>query len=152
MSALNLSVSTGEISVTATPKTFLTLKAPANQRLKIRGLKFFGKSAVATDVPVKVELGLITTNGQTATATAITPPPIDGDLAETPQGSYFKNYGTEPTTYGTILDTLEVSPQTFLVLYFPEGQEIILKGGQELGLRLTATSTEVMSITAMVEE
>jgi hypothetical protein len=39
MAALNLQVSPGEISVTSTAKTFLTLKAASNQRVKLKGFE-----------------------------------------------------------------------------------------------------------------
>jgi hypothetical protein len=152
MADLNLQINAGEISVTSTPKTVLTLKAPATQRLKIKGFEVCGKGTSNTDTPVKVELGLITSDGQTGTATAVTPNPLDGDLSETPQGTYFKNYGTEPNTYGNILRTWEVHPQTGLFLYFPLHDEIKLKGGQELGVRLTSNQAETMSLVAIVEE
>src|SRR5205823_2986459 len=105
-------------SVTSTAKTFLTMKAPTNQRLKVKGFEICGKGTSNTDTPVKVELGLITTDGQTGTATAVTAVPLDGDVTSgTPTGTYYKNYGTEPTTYGSILRTWEIHPQTGLFLY-----------------------------------
>jgi hypothetical protein len=152
MADLVLNVPAGEVSVTSTAKTFLTMKAPANQRLKIKGIEIFGKGISNTDTPVKVELGIITTDGETGTATAVTAVPNDNDLGETPQGTYYKNYGTEPTTYGNILKTWEIQPQTGLVFYFPVGSEIKLKGGTELGIRLTSNQNETMSLTAVVEE
>lgn len=152
MSALNLQVQTGEISVTSTPKTWLTIKAPANQRVKIKGWGIFGKGTSNTDTPVKVEIALITTDGETGTATAVTPVPNDGDMGETPQSTCFKSYGTEPTTYGAIMRTLEVHPQTGLVEYLPLHDEIVLKGGTELGFRLTSNQNEPMSLNVFIEE
>lgn len=152
MADLNLSVPTGDISVTSTPKTWLTIKAPANQRVKIKGVEIFGKGTTNSDTPVKVELGLITTDGQTGTATSVTPLAQDGDMAETAQTVCFKSYGTEPTTYGSILRTWAVHPQTGLVVYFPLHDEIKLKGGQELGFRLTANQTEPMDMNVIIEE
>jgi hypothetical protein len=152
MADLNLNVTAGEISVTSTPKTFLTLKAPTNQRIRIKGIEVFGKGTANTDTPVKLEIGNITTDGETGTATAVTPVPLDGDEAETPQGTYYKNYGTEPTTYGTIMRTWEIHPQTGLVVYFPMHDEIKLAGGKEIGLRLTSNQNETMSLNVIVEE
>jgi hypothetical protein len=152
MADLNLQINAGEVAVTNVAKTFLTMKAPTNQRIKIKGFEICGKGTSNTDTPVKVELGLITTDGQTGTATAVTPGPHDGDFAETPQGSYFKNYGTEPTTYGAILRTWEVHPQTGLFIYFPMHDEIKLKGGQELGVRMTSNQNETLALVAVVEE
>jgi hypothetical protein len=151
MADLILQVPTGEVSLTGgTAKTVLTLKAPTNQRLKLKGLEVFGKGTSNTDTPVRCEIGLITTDGQTPPT--ITPLPNDGDLGETPQGTYKGPYSSEPSTYGSILRTWEVHPQTGLVVYFPMHDEIKLKGGQELGVRLTSTQSETFSVNAIVEE
>src|SRR5262249_19236527 len=56
MSALNFQVATGETSITSTAKTVVTITAPANQRVKIKGVSIFGKGTSNTDTPVKVEL------------------------------------------------------------------------------------------------
>jgi hypothetical protein len=152
MADLNLAVSAGECAVTNVAKTFLTLKAPTNQRIRIKGIEIFGKGTSNTDTPVKVELGRITTDGQTGTATAVTPDPLDEDSAETPQGTYYKNYGTEPTTYGHIMRVWEVHPQTGLVVYFPLHDEIKLAGGKEMGIRLTSNQNETMALNVIVEE
>lgn len=150
MADLNLQVSVGEVSVTSTPKTQLTIKAPANQRLKIKGFEVFGKGTSTTDTPVKVEIGLVTADSVPGTSTP-TVTPHDGDYAETAQGTYKTGYSTEPT-YGNILRTWEVHPQTGLIVYFPLHDEIKLKGAQELGVRLTSTQAETMSLNAIVEE
>jgi hypothetical protein len=150
MSALNLQINVGECSVTSTTKTFFTGKAPANQRLKIKGIEIFGKGTSNTDTPVKVEMGLITSDAVAGTTTPTTTP-NDGDLAETPQGTYKTTYASEPT-YGNIMRTWEVHPQTGLVVYLPLHDEIILKGGQEFGIRMTSNQAETMSLVVIVEE
>ena len=152
MACLSLQLALGEISITSTPKTFLTVKAPANQRVKIKGFEIYGKGTSNTDTPVKIELNLITTDGETGTATAVTPQPLDTDLAETPQGTYYKSYGTEPTTYGANLRTMEVHPQTGLVIYYPLHDEVIVAGGKEVGFRFTSNQNETMAFTVIVEE
>lgn len=152
MADLILNIPAGEISVTSTPKTFLSITAPSHQRLKIKGIEIFGKGISNTDTPVKVEIGRITSDTETGTASAVTPVPNDDDTTETPQGAYYKNYGTEPATYGGILKTWEIQPQTGLVFYFPVGSEIKLKGGGEIGIRCTSNQNETMSLTAVVEE
>jgi hypothetical protein len=152
MARLKLNVSAGECSVTSTSKTFLTAKAPSNQKIKILGIEFFGKGTTNTDTPVKLEIGNITTDGETGTATAVTPTPFDADDAETPQGTYYKAYGTEPTTYGTIMRTWECHPQMSLVIYFPLGDELVVAGGKEIGIRLTSNQNETMALNLIVEE
>ncbi len=150
MADLNLQVNVGECSVTSTTKTFFTAKAPANQRLKIKGLEIFGKGTSNTDTPVKVEVGKVTADAVGGTSTP-TLSPNDTEYAETPQGTYKTGYASEPT-YGNIFRTWEIHPQTGLVLYFPLHDEIKLKGGDEVGLRMTSNQSETMSLVVIVEE
>jgi hypothetical protein len=151
MADLNLSIPTGEVSLTAsTARTVLSITAPANQRLKIFGFEIFGKGVSTTDTPVKCELYRVTTDG--GTATTITPAPNDDDEAETPQGVYKGSYTVEPTTLGALLRTWEVHPQTGIIYMFPVGQEIRVKGGKEVALRLTSGQNETFAVNAIVEE
>jgi hypothetical protein len=151
MAALNLQIATGEVSLTgSTPKTVFSLTAPANQRIKLKGLEIFGKGTSNTDTPIKVEISKITTDG--GTATTATAQPLDGDIGTTPQGTYKTNYTAEPSTYGANLRTWEVHPQTGLINYFPLHDEIIVKEGTEIGVRLTSGQAETVSLNAIVEE
>jgi hypothetical protein len=153
MADLLLTVPSGEQALVAsTAKTLLTAKAPANQRLKIKGIEVFGKGTSNTDTPIKIEIANITTDGQTGTATAVTPVAVDGEMGETAQGTYYKAYGTEPNTYGSIMRTWEMHPQTGLIVYFPLHDEIKLKGGTEIGVRFTASQSETVSVNLIVEE
>ncbi len=150
MADLNLQVNCGEISVTSTTKTFCTIKAPANQRLRIKGIEVFGKGTSNTDTPVKLEIGTVTADSVGGTS-APTVSAHDGDYAETPQATYKTGYSSEPT-YGNIYRTWEVHPQIGLIVYFPLHDEIKIKGGAELGIRLTSTQSETMSLNVIVEE
>jgi hypothetical protein len=64
----------------------------------------------------------------------------------------FKNYGTEPTTYGAIMRTWEVHPQTGLIAYFPLHDEIKIKGGNEVGVRCNGAQAQTVSVNLVVEE
>lgn len=151
MAGLNLMVPSGEMSLTAaTAATIATAKAPANQRLRIKGIELFFKSVSPTDTPVKVELSRITTDG--GTATSITPAKMDDDLGETAQGTYKAVYTVEPTTYGANGRTWEIQPQIPFVYYFPVGDEIYIKGGNIWGIRLTAAQAQTASCNLIVEE
>ena len=151
MADLILNIPTGEVSLTAaTAKTVFSMTAPANQRLKLKGIELFFKGTSATDTPVKCELSLVTSDA--GTATTATPSKNDNDMAETAQGVYKTNYTSEPSTYGANLRTWEVHPQTGLVLYFPLHDEPRLKGGTEMALRLTAAQAQTVSANAVVEE
>jgi hypothetical protein len=150
MADLKLSVPTGEVSLSAgTAKTVLLMKAPANQRLKILGFEIFFKGTSPTDTPVKCELIRVTSDG---TGTAVTPAPNDDDQAETPQGTYKANYSAEPSYGSATLRVWEIQPQTGIIYMFPQGQEIRVKGGNLIGLRMTASQSETVSVNAIVEE
>ena len=150
MADLNLQANVGELAVTATTRTVFTVKAPANQRLKIKGIEVFGKGVSNTDTPVKMEIGNVTADAVGGTAPVLVSS-SDGDLAETPQGTYKTNYATEPT-YGNVFRTWEIHPQTGIVVYFPLHDEIKLKGGQELGIRMTSSQPETMALNVLIEE
>ena len=151
MADLIVNVPSGEIAlVAATAKTVMTFTAPANQRLKLKGLEIFGKGVSPTDTPIKVEISVITTDG--GTATTITPAKNDNDMAETAQGVYKTNYTVEPTTYGVNIRIWEVQPQTGMVIYFPMHDELKIKGGTEYGVRMTAAQAQTVSINGVVEE
>ena len=150
MADLNLQVNPGEISVTSATKTFLTIKAPANQRLRIKGIEVFGKGTSNTDTPVKLEIGNITADAVGGTSTP-TVSAHDGDYGETAQATYKTGYASEPT-YGNIYRTWEVHPQIGLVVYFPLHDEIKLKGGQGFALRLTSNQNETVAVNLLVEE
>jgi len=151
MAGLLFHAPSGEVALVATvAKTVITLTAGSNDRLKLLGIEVFFKGTVTTDTPVKIEISRITTDG--GTATTITPAPNDNNASETIQATVKANYTVEPTTYGANLKTWEVHPQTGLVVYFPLGQELQLKGGTEIGIRLTASQVETVSINLVVDE
>lgn len=152
MSALNFQVSTGEASITSTPKTVVTVGAPANQRVKIKGISVFGQGTSNTDTPVKVEL-MTYASITGGTAGSVTTSKQDGDLGETIQSTIAGNYSAEPSyTSPVTVQVWNVHPQTGIAVYFPLHDEIVLKGGTGFALRLTSNQSETMSINVMCEE
>lgn len=152
MADLNYQVATGETSITSTAKTVVTITAPANQRVKIKGIEIFGKGTSNTDTPVKVEL-MTYASITGGTAGSVTTSKLDGDLAETVQSTIAGNYTAEPTyTTGVTVRVWEVHPQTGLAVYFPLHDEIKLKGGNGFALRLTSNQNETMSANVICEE
>jgi hypothetical protein len=151
MAGFHNSLSAGEQTLTATvAKTVQTAKAPANGRIKIKAIELLFKDTVNTDTPVKVELSRITTDGGTATTT--TPAPLDEGMSETPQGTYKHNYTAEPTTYGANIKTWEIHPQTGVIVPLPIQQEIVIKGGNIFGIRMTAAQGQTVAVNVLVEE
>lgn len=139
----------GEIALTAaTAKTVLQIVAAANHRVKVLGLSIFGKGIVATDTPIKVRLLRQTTAGTMSAATPVKN--SDGD-DETLQTTGQHTATVEPTA-GDVLATYEVHPQTGLVIFFPFGQEVIVKGGGRLGVELTAAQAQTCSANMQFDE
>lgn len=127
--------SEGEIALVATiAKTILQITAVANHRIAILGfsVSFDGTSGSAE--PVQVDLVRQTDAG---TSSAATPVKEDDSLAETLQTTSRKNATVEPTTTD-ILRRYNVHPQTGYERIYGPDEEIIVGGGDRLGLRCTA--------------
>jgi hypothetical protein len=152
MSALNFQVATGEASITSTAKTVITISAPSNQRVKIKGISIFGKGTSNTDTPVKVEL-MTYASISGGTAGSVTTSKQDGDMGETLQSTVNGNYSAEPTyTSPVTVQLWECHPQTGFSVFFPLHDEIILKGGTGFAVRLTSNQNETMSVNVTAEE
>ena len=108
----------------------------------------FFKGTSSTDTPVKIRILRMTTDG---TGTTQVPVVNDENAGETVQQSGKVNYTAEPT-YGNVLKVWEVHPQTGLVVFFPLGDEIVVKGGNKLGVELTSTQNETASVNLYLEE
>lgn len=151
MAGLRLHVPTGEVSLSAnTAKTVITLTAPSNHRVLIRGIEVFFKGISPTDTPVKIEISRITTDGGTASSPTIAK--NDENAGETPLSTVKSAYSAEPSTYGNNLKTWEIQPQTGLINWFPPGEEIVVNGGNEIGIRMTAGQAETVSCNVYYEE
>lgn len=136
MARLRFSITTeGEVALAgATAKTVLQVAAPANQRVAVRsfGVSFDGISGSAE--PVLVELLRQTTAGTMSACTEVVE---DDSLPETVQAVGQRAASVEPTA-GSVIRSYEVHPQSGIERVFGPDEEIIVKGGGRLGLRLTA--------------
>lgn len=146
-------VNSGEVAlVAATAKTVLQIKAPAQQRLLIKGLRIFGKqSAGGTDPVVKVRMTRSSANF--GTGSAATPAKNDPSDAETLQATAASDFTAEPTgpTDGGLM--WELQPQTGMIEFLPFGQEIKVPGGQSVNFECTSPSgTPTVMIEASYEE
>ncbi|GAC1302556.1 MAG: hypothetical protein NVSMB14_11660 [Isosphaeraceae bacterium] len=116
-------------------KTVLQVKAPANQRVKVLSVGLYFDGVVASAVPCQVQ---IMRQATVATGTVASPTPIEPELTETIQTTALSNATVEPT-YGPILETITIP--TFMGQYevvAAQGQEIIIGGGQWLGIVCSA--------------
>ena len=149
MAGLLFHIPSGEIALSAaTAQTLLEVLAAANHRAKVLGINFFGKGVSTTGTPIKIDIARITTTG---TGTAGTTIKNNADDGETIQTTFEFDHSVEPT-YGAILQTWEVHPQTGMILHFPLGQEVIINGGDLLGVRATAAEAVTCTCNLLMEE
>ncbi|MBM4069630.1 MAG: hypothetical protein FJ271_11865 [Planctomycetes bacterium] len=149
MAGLNLHYPSGEVSLSAgTAKTPITVVAAANYRVKIKGIEVFFKGTSPTDTPAKIQFYRFTSDGTGSTGTLYN---NNEDDSETIQTTGKIAYSAEPTL-GNVFKIWEVHPQTGLVVYFPPGEEIVLKGGNKMGIQVTAAQNQTVSINLYLEE
>lgn len=145
-------VNSGECTLVAsTAKTLLMVKAPANQRVLVKGLKLMGKSSAGgSDAVVKIRLTRSTANF--GTGSAATPSKNDPSDSETLQSTCFANFTVEPTSPTDGGLWWEVQPQTGVIEFLPPGMEIKVPGGQSVQFEATSTATPTLIVTATFEE
>jgi hypothetical protein len=135
MAAFQGQATTAEIALTAaTAKTVIQLVAAANHRIKILswGVYFDGTSTTAE--PVQVRLLRQTTAG---TMSALTPTKRDDSIADTLLTTAQHTATAEPTA-GDIIEVKEVHPQMGYEKIYPFGGEVIVGGGDRIGVECTA--------------
>lgn len=133
------------VSSGTTALTLIQFLAPTNQRVVIRevGISFAGTSN--TNAPVLVQLMRQTTAG---TKSAGSPVPVDSDTAETIQTAASITYTVEPT-YGAILASWYVHPQTGIVIPMSTIRPPVIAGAGRVGFVVTAANT--VSVSAYLE-
>jgi hypothetical protein len=144
MAGLLLHVNSGEVALTAnTARSVLQLRAPANQRLILRGIKVLGKQpAGGTDTPVRVRLTRSTANFGKAN-------PSNGETIQSTAAAAFTVEPTTPADGGLMW---EVQPQSGVIEFLPPGLEVHVPGGQAISFEATSPGTPTILITATYEE
>lgn len=139
MSGLRWTITTTEIACPANAaKTVLQIIAPSSHH-RIQGLGwgiYFDSTSVQAQ-PAVVRLLRQTSVG---TMTGVSPVKDDDGLPETIQSSASFNATSEPTA-GNILQRKEVHPQTGYEFLWPIGREQPIRGGERLGIEVTAIDT-----------
>lgn len=152
MSRLGYTVSTGIVTWAATAKTAMTVTAPTNQRLVVKGISGFGQGTSNTDTPLQIEL-MTYASIAGGTPGSVTTAKKQSDLAETIQATIAGNYSAEPTyTTGVTVDTFTFHPQLGGKFFWPLGDEYIIKGGTGVALRITSPQADKMAIAMELEE
>jgi len=152
MAGLLLNVNSGEVALAAaTPKTLLQIKAPTNQRVRVKSLKILGKQpAGGTDAVVKVRMTRSTANFGTGSSA----PPSKNDPSdpETVQTVASANFTVEPTSPADGGLWWEVQPQSGVIEFYPPGSEIQIPGGQAVSFEATSPGTPTLLMVASIEE
>lgn len=152
MAGLLCYVNSGEVALVAsTPKSVLQLKAPTNQRLLIKTLRFMGKQpAGGTDTPVKVRMTRSSANF--GTFSAATPGKNNPSDAETIQTTCGANATVEPTSPTDSGLWWEFQPQSGLIEPLPMDAAIEIPGGQSVQFEATSGATPTLMFTVAFEE
>src|SRR5262245_22813804 len=149
MTAFQGPATTSEIALSAaTAKTVIQLVAATNHRVNLLswGVYFDGTSATAE--PVQVRLLRQTTAG---TMSSLTPTKRDDSLAETLLTSAQHTATAEPTA-GDVLEVKEVHPQSGYEKIYPFGGEVIIGGGDRLGIECNAPAAVNVRAEMVFEE
>jgi uncharacterized membrane protein len=148
MSDIFAAAATAAIALSAaTVKTVVQVTAPANHRVKILGWGVFFDGASATAVPVRVRLLKQTSSG---TMTPLTLRQTSARV-ETTQSIATHTATAEPTA-GDIVDIILVHPQQGYEIKYTPGQEIVLGGGERIGIDCNAPATVNVTAKILFEE
>lgn len=140
---------TAPISTGTAAKTLLQIVAASNHKVKIDEISISFNGTSNTAEPIRVDVLRQTTAGTMSSLTLVKDP---DDWAETIQTSaQHTATGTEPTS-GDILLTEYVHPQQGYTWQAPFGREIIIGGGDRLGIRVTAVASVNAVVRASGEE
>lgn len=152
MAALVCNVNSGEVTLAAnTAKTILQVKAPTNQRVKLKSIGLFGKQpAGGSDTPVKVRATRSTANF--GTGSAATPGKANPADAETIQSVCASNFSPEPTTPTDSGLVWYLQPQSGVMQSFPPGTEPEIPGGQAMSFEATSPGTPTIICEVQFEE
>lgn len=149
MAGVRLAAVTGEIATGTSTKTILQLVAAANHRVVVREIRASFKGVSASATPVLVEVLRQTTAG---TMSALSPVKLNSADDETLQTTAQHTATAEPTA-GDVVLAAEVHPQGGLFAWVaPFGGELVVPGGERLGLRVTAGATVNCIAMMSVEE
>ncbi len=121
---------------TATTETVLQLVAAANHRVKILGWGISFNGISVTDEPIKVILKRSSTAGTSAAGTVVK---VDDSIVDTLLTAARITFTAEPTV-GDELETKFIHPQGWFEKIYPEGKEIIIGGGDRIGLEVTTAT------------
>jgi len=144
MAGLNAFAQTDQIATGTAKKTLLQLVAAANHRVLVGEISVSFKGTTNTDAPILVE---VARQSDAGTMSALTPAKNNVDDAETLQTTAQHTATAEPTETDVVM-AREVHPQGGFDWMAPFGKEIVVSGGDRLGIAVTA-GVDVNAVASM---
>ena len=123
----------GEALAAATQETVIQLIGATNHRVVITGYGSGTRGTSNTDTPGQVDIQRQTTAG---TSSALTLVKVDDSIAESLVTTALQDFTAEPTSTD-LLRRHNVHPQAGIDIRDAYSRELILGGGDRLGMRLT---------------
>jgi len=153
MAGIRWSAVSSEIASGTSKLTVLQVGAPTNRRLQVDELWLDLKGTTNTDAPVLVEIEIQSDNG--TGGDAVTVKKINQSDDETLQTTAVENTdGSSQPTVVAVLIAREVHPQGGMFTWrapWP-GKELPVKGGQKLGISVTAGASVTVQAGILGEE
>jgi hypothetical protein len=134
MAGVRAVAQTAEVATGTSLKTLCQLVAPANQRLLVKEISVSFDGIVNTNAPIQVTVVRQTTAG---TMSALTLQKWNEADDETLQATAQHTATVEPTTGATVLGE-QVHPQGGYTWQAPFGGDLVIKGGNRLGVSVLA--------------
>jgi hypothetical protein len=134
MAGIKAVAQTDEIATGTSKKTLLQLIAASNHRILVKEVSISFDGTSPTAAPILVEVARQTDAG---TASSLTPVKIDQDGDETLQTTAQHTATAEPTE-GDVPMREKVHPQGGYTWQAPFGGEIVVNGGDRLGVVVTS--------------
>lgn len=148
MAGLEAVAQTAEIATGTSLKTLLQIVAATNTRVKIKEWSISFDGIANTDAPIQVNLVRQTTAG---TMSALTPEKLNESDQETLQTTAQHTATAEPTTGNTVMSE-QVHPQAGYTHQARLGSEIIVRGGNRLGISVLAGTDVNAKVRIVFEE
>lgn len=127
---------TAEIAFSAgLAKTIIQLTAPTNHRVKLLRWKISFDGVSPTEAPVQVRLLRQTSAG---VMNSLNPVKQDDSISDTLLCTGSSGYGSTEPSASDVLDNVEVHPQSGYEVIYPYGMEVIVGGGDRIGIEVNA--------------
>lgn len=124
----------GEVAlVAATAKTVLQVLAPANQMVAVRSVAMSFDGVAGNAEPVVIEVTRQTTAGTMSSGTKTKMRPGSAAIQTT-----VTRDASAPPTAGDSIFYENIHPQTGVEFRWAPDEDVVLDGGERLGLRITA--------------